>query len=233
MAEAHHKLGEIAVALEQQGADRRRLDLLRRAQRFKRSWVEMAEALVEVRKSGAWVDWGYESFHAYCAQELLIKKATADKLTASYRVLEKHAPDVLGDDSGPQEVPSYDSLGYLAKALGVDPDPENDVAEQAPAIDRELADELHEAVFEEQAPPSILRRRFDEALWPKPPGAEELQELEKTRSAIRRLTGLLERIDGLPREQVIRAEDALEPLSDELERRIEELREHVETARAS
>jgi len=237
MAEAHQKLGELAAALEQQGADRRRLDLLRRAQRFKRSWVEMAEALVEVRKAEAWREWGYESFHAYADQELLIKRPTADKLTASYRVLERHAPEVLEQD-GEQEVPGYDQLGYLAKALGVSPRPEDDAdgdegEANGPQLDEAVAHELQQAVFEENAPVSILRRRFDDVVWPKPPGAEELAALEKTRSAIRRLSALLSDVEGLPRENVIRAEDALEALQDDLERQIADLREHLRHAEAS
>lgn len=239
MAEPHHKLGELASTLEHQGADPQRIDLLRRAQRFKRSWVEMAEALVEVRKAEAWRQWGYESFHAYADQELLIKRPTADKLTASYRVLERHAPEVLEQD-GEQEVPGYDQLGYLAKALGVSPRPEDDEdgdegggEANRPPLDQAVAHELQQAVFEENAPVSILRRRFDDVVWPKPPGAEELAALEKTRSTIRRLSALLSDVEGLPRENVIRAEDALEALQDDLERQITDLREHLRHAEAS
>ena len=83
----HQRLGDLAEALEAEGADELRVHVVRRAREFKRSWVNMAEALVEVRNRESYLDWGYEDFYSYCSLELQLKQATADKLTGSYVAL--------------------------------------------------------------------------------------------------------------------------------------------------
>jgi hypothetical protein len=235
MAAGQQKLQDLVSALEQEGGDPLRLHVLRRAQQFKRSWVEMAEALIRVREQQAYVAWGYEDFYGYCAQELHIRRATAEKLTASYMALERHAPEVI-ERRDDVEVPNYDSVDYFARALGVQgqgtegsgkgrgPQPSDEPSEQT-------VEELKQAVFEENEPVSVLRRRFDPVLYPKPEGAEELEVLQKTQTTIKKLEKLLGQAEGLSRERVIRAEDALEALRGELEPKIEELREQVRQVR--
>ena len=60
--------------------DPERAEVLARARRFKASWIELAEALSSVKRSGRWKQWGYESFEAYAQGELRIRQATAEKL---------------------------------------------------------------------------------------------------------------------------------------------------------
>ena len=79
-------LDSLADHLAREGADALRIELVRRARNFKRTWVEMAEALVEVRDTQAYLAWGYQDLYAYCHQELLLRQPTVDKLTGSFVV---------------------------------------------------------------------------------------------------------------------------------------------------
>jgi hypothetical protein len=215
----HQRLGDLAEALEAEGADELRVHVVRRAREFKRSWVMMAEALVEVRNRESYLDWGYEDFYTYCALELQLKQATADKLTGSYVALKRHAPSVLKRDGLNERIPTCDAVDYFAKAL--QKNPSNDDGERA--VSEEVVDELRHAVFEEGAPVSDLRKRFNPVLNPKPEGAEQLDAIRRTTAAVRRLERAVEEIDGLRRPTVRASLDALEALREELT----ELLEHT------
>ncbi len=117
----HQRLGDLAEALEAEGADELRVHVVRRAREFKRSWVMMAEALVEVRNRESYLSWGYEDFYTYCSLELQLKQAAADKLTGSYVALERHAPSVLKRDGLNERIPTCDAVDYFAKALQRNP----------------------------------------------------------------------------------------------------------------
>ncbi len=209
----HQRLGDLAEALEAEGADALRVHVVRRAQDFKRSWVKMAEALVEVRNRESYLQWGYEDFYAYCSLELQIKQATADKLTGSYVALQRHAPAVLKRDGLNERIPTCDAVDYFAKALRKDA--KNDV-EDPRAIDSSVVDELRHAVFEEGAPVTELRKRFNPMLNPKPEGAEQLDAIRRATATARRLERMLEEIDGLRRPTLRATLDSLETLREEL-----------------
>lgn len=209
----HQKLGDLAEALEAEGADELRVHVVRRAREFKRSWVMMAEALVEVRNRESYLDWGYEDFYSYCSLELQLKQATADKLTGSYVALKRHAPSVLKRDGLNERIPSCDAVDYFAKALRKSPS--ND-AEDEPAVDRAVVDQLREAVFEEGAPVTELRKRFNPLFHPKPEGAERLDTIRRASASARRLEKMIEEIDGLRRPTVRATLDSLETLREEL-----------------
>ena len=98
-------------------------------------------------------------------------KATADKLTGSYVALKRHAPSVLKRDGLNERIPTCDAVDYFAKALKKGPS--ND-AEHERAVDQEVVDELRAAVFEEGAPVTELRKRFNPVFNPKPEGAEQI-----------------------------------------------------------
>lgn len=208
----HQRLGDLAEALEAEGADELRVHVVRRAREFKRSWVMMAEALVEVRNRESYLDWGYEDFYTYCALELQLKQATADKLTGSYVALKRHAPAVLKRDGLNERIPTCDAVDYFAKALQKNPD--NDDGERAVA--EEVVDELRHAVFEEGAPVSDLRKRFNPVLNPKPEGVERMDSIRRATAAVRRLERTIEEIEGLPRPTVRASLDALEALREDL-----------------
>lgn len=208
----HQRLGDLADTLEAEGADALRVHAVRRAREFKRSWVMMAEALVEVRNRESYLSWGYDDFYSYCSLELQIKRATADKLTGSYVALERHAPAVLKRDGLTERIPTYDAVDYFAKALHKSPG--NDAERRA--VDPEVVDELRHAVFEEGAPVSDLRKRFNPVLNPKPEGAEQMDAIRRTTATVRRLERMIEDIDGLGRPTVRASLDALEALREEL-----------------
>ena len=84
------------------------------------------------------------------------------------------------------------------------------------AVSPEVVDELRHAVFEEGAPVSDLRKRFNPALNPRPEGAEELDAIRRTTATVRRLERSIEDIEGLRRTTVRGALDALEALREEL-----------------
>ena len=208
----HQKLGDLAEALEAEGADELRVHVVRTAREFKRSWVMMAQALVEVRNRESYLDWGYQDFYSYCALELQLKQATADKLTGSYVTLKRHAPSVLKRDGLTERIPTCDAVDYFAKALRTNPP---DDAEPR-AVNQDVVDELKHAVFEEGAPLGDLRRRFNPVFHPKPEGSEEIAALRRTTAAVRRLERAIEEIDGLRRPTVRATLDALEALREEL-----------------
>jgi hypothetical protein len=208
----HQRLGDLAEALEAEGADELRVHVVRRAREFKRSWVMMAEALVEVRNRESYLDWGYEDFYTYCSIVLQLKQATADKLTGSYVALKRHAPSVLKRDGLNERIPTCDAVDYFAKAL--QKNPSNDGGERAVA--EEVVDELRHAVFEEGAPLSDLRKRFNPVFNPKPAGAEQMDTLRRATAAVRRLERTIEEIEGLPRPTVRASLEALEALREDL-----------------
>ena len=208
----HQKLGDLAEELEASGADELRVHVVRRARDFKRSWVMMAEALVEVRNRESYLDWGYSDFYSYCSLELQLKQATADKLTGSYVALKRHAPSVLKRDGLNERIPTCDAVDYFAKALQKEASNDSDEL----AVSPEVVDELRHAVFEEGAPVSDLRKRFNPVLNPRPEGAEELDAIRRTTATVRRLERSIEDIEGLRRTTVRGALDALEALREEL-----------------
>jgi hypothetical protein len=209
----HQRLGDLAEALEAEGADELRVHVVRRARDFKRSWVMMAEALVEVRNRESYLEWGYEDFYSYCSLELQLKQATADKLTGSYVALKRHAPSVLKRDGLNERIPTCDAVDYFARALHKDP---RDHAERERAVDQGVVDELRHAVFEEGAPVTELRKRFNPILHPKPEGAEQINAIRRATAAARRLERMIEEIDGLRRPTVRATLDSLEALREDL-----------------
>lgn len=189
---AKRKLSELAVELEQ-GSDEERLHLVQCARRFKRSWIEMAEALARVRATKAYARWGYADLHEYATRELSIRPPTVDKLLLSYGAVERHAPQVLRRDGVAQDIPSFDAVDYFARALGSANDADGDGPERPP----EVIAELRHAVFDEGKPVAALRRQFNAVLNPRPEGAEDREDLQKARAAAHRLAMLLPGIEGL------------------------------------
>ena len=207
----HERLKALEAELAAQGADSVRLELVRRARIFKRSWVDMAEALTQVRRQGLWRKWGYDDFHAYCSLELMLTKATVEKLTGSYAVVAEHAPKVLERDGIASPIPSVDAVDYFAKVLR-----ERPANDEAADEDEERWGELRKAVFEETKPVAVLRKTFNPIFFPKPEGQEAVENLEKIRSAARRLEGLLQRAEGLDPGRVERVLKELAHLRDDL-----------------
>ncbi len=146
-----------------------RAEVLESSRRFKASWLDLARHLVRVRGEGLWQEWGYATFEAYCAKELRIKKATAQKLVMSYGFLEKHEPRALQDESVAGRIPSVEVIEVLSKAEErgqLDEQSYKDVRESlwdrpiaAADLKRELAKRFPEPEAEEP-PVDLTLRRF-------------------------------------------------------------------------
>lgn len=211
-------LDRTARELAAQGADSLRLELVKRARGFKRSWLDMAEALVRVRNQGAYREWGYEDFFVYCTMELQLKRPTVEKLTGSFHTLERHAPNVLDRDGLAKAIPEMDCVDYFARAL-VDPEslPPKQRSTRAAPPPPEVVDDLRKAVFDEQLPVAALRKRFDPILKPKTEEDARLDQLHKTSATVRKLISHLEATDFVDEDRKRQLVADLEALSSELD----------------
>ena len=192
-----------------------RMEVVAKARSFKRSWVDMAESLVEVRTRGYFQKWGYETLHGYALEELNIKRGTVDKLTGSYQALEQHVPHVLQWDGVAQSMPDMDAVEYFAKAVEPRRDEDGEPAEGPP---REVIDELKQAIFEDQINPSSLRRRFNPMLNPRPEVDPKKELLARVKAQAKRLEELLGGVEGLTEERVEQVTSALDELRADLDR---------------
>ncbi len=229
MARSTRKLDELAELLERTGGDAQRLEAVKRAQRFRRSWIDLAQALVKIRSSQAYTRWGYEDFHDYCSKELTLKRPTVDKLTISYSTLERHKPEVLNRDGVARSIPSYQAIDYFSKVVDNDEGAANETANKrargrkAPPRGEEL-EALSTAVFDEGKPVGELRKRFDPVFFPRPKGAEELDQLKKVDATSRRLAESLAEVAALQDDDAtVAALEALGALRERLAALIEPL----------
>lgn len=188
--------------------DAERVEVLDRARRFKRSWIELAEALNGVYNRESWVGWGFASFEEYCRKELHLKKATVSKLLGSFQFLKARAPRVLERAEAEPElpVPSLQAVDFVARA-----------AERG-AADNDAMEEIERAVFEEGADAPLLSRRFKEVAFP----VDEAERIDKLRgqltSAARRLANLIAEPDApLPHDVAVAVEESLGRLLDALD----------------
>lgn len=240
------KIDALADLLEKTGSDAERLEVVRRTQRFKRSWIELAEALAKVRSTQAYTRWGFNDFYTYCAEELTLKKATVDKLVLSFHTIRSHAPEVLEWDGVARVIPSYEAVDYFSRAVHeygeetgvVEPTPDAPPPANRPPRGKkgpeagEMLGEVKAAVFDEGQPLAELRKRFDPVLFPRPKGAEKLDAIQKASAAARRLAELLPDIDGLSEKRVQKLENELGALRQELDALAEPLKEKIERATA-
>jgi hypothetical protein len=214
MLRSDSKLDALAEKLERSGDDPRRLELVQRARRFKRSWVELAEALIALRQSQDYQKWGYGDLHEYCNKELSIRSATVDKLLVSFSTIQRHAPEVLQRDGVARDIPSLDAIDYFNRALGTDTKPGPFRRLDAPD---HVLDQLRTAVFEEGQNVRELRERFNPVLRPKPESESKDEAVRRARSAAQKLTQALSEVDGLSEARVARVQAAIEALLRDLD----------------
>jgi hypothetical protein len=211
MSKGHEVLEALADRIEQGGGDPVRVDIVRRAQRFKRSWVELAEGLTALRKSRRYEKWGYSDLADYCSKELHIKAATLDKLVLSYGALRTHAPEVLRRDGVSREIPSLEAVDYFSRAVGSDADKGGETRKRIDAP-REVLDELRAAVFDEARSVTELRKRFDPIFRPKSADEDAVDGLRKLKALAERLSGAVQATEGLTEKRVGRVLAAVESL---------------------
>lgn len=175
-----------------------RADALTRARAFKRTWIELAESLAAVQKSGKWEQWGFSDFEGYCRQELHLKAGTVAKLLGSFRFLETAAPRVL--ERARTEVtaptPSLAAVDFISRAT------------ERGAADGETLATMRHAAFEEGAEAPMLARRFREVAFPVEDGDRAEQLRKQLTATVRKLSALVaEDASPLPRRLAIRVEE--------------------------
>lgn len=85
------------------------------AKNFKACWKDLARSLAIVWKEKFFKDWGYQTFDAYTAKEIKIRKHTAMKLINSYQFLEKEEPQYLREtDETPGHTQAVDTPTFEA-----------------------------------------------------------------------------------------------------------------------
>lgn len=188
--------------------DPERVEVIDKARQFKRSWLELAEALTRVYERESWVGWSYASFDDYCRKELHLKKGTVAKLLGSFRFLKSHAPRVLerSQREPTAPVPSLQAVDFVARAA------------DRGAVDQETMVEIERAAFDEGAEVPILSRRFKEVAFP----VNEDERIDKLRgqitAAARRLAGLIAEPDApIPHDVAVGVEESLGRLLDALD----------------
>jgi hypothetical protein len=221
MTTRHGALEALADRLEANGGDPARVDIVRRAERFKRSWVELAEGLWKLRKQRSYETWGYNDLHEYCQKELHLKAATLDKLLVSFGTLRAHAPEVLKRDGVSRDIPSLEVVDYFARALPADDAGQTGVRKRLDAP-KGVLDELRSAVFDEGQSLGELRKRFDPILRPKSAREEAGDELRKLKALAERLSQGAQAAEGLTEKRVARVVAMCEALVRDLDELLEE-----------
>jgi hypothetical protein len=176
----------LAAAAEEHADDPARADVLQRARRFKSSWVELGEALSNVRRTGDFKRWGYESFEDYARVELHLRQETVEKLLGSYLFLKKRAPQVLGRDGLSSSIPSYQAVDFLRRAE------ENDAPEEA-------VSQIRTRVLEEGAGLPSIVRQFRDVVFPVDEGEKKQRDVSAVLNVAKRLRELLDETRVVPR----------------------------------
>jgi len=186
-----------------------RADTLQKARSFKRTWLELAEALSKVSEHKLWERWGFSDFDAYCRKELHLRGSTVAKLLGSYRFLETSAPKVIErarTDHYEAPIPSIATVEFVEKATA------------AGHADAETLRTIHKSAFEDGLEKPMLAKKFGEIVFP----VTNADRKEKLRSAIagaaRRLSQLIAE-DGapVPKQLAVRVEETIGELLEAVE----------------
>ena len=175
----------IDTIMEQLEPGSDRYVVLDKAKRFKSSWVELGEKLLQVSSKGRFREWGYGSFEEYCVQEIRIKRGTAEKLTMAYRFMEKEEPQLLSARENTREelkpLPDYRSVDLLRKAK-----------EEKGFSEEEYGKLRKSVVEEERSHPTVLKQYKEvaalrEEVNPQAPVKASLTAARRLDSALRGL----------------------------------------------
>ncbi len=188
--------------------DKERVKVLAVARAFKRSWIELAEALTGVYERNSWQRWGFDSFESYCSKELHLKKGTTSKLLGSYHFLETSAPRVIErsrrEPNAP--IPSLAAVDFVARA-----------AERG-AADDETMREIATKAFDEGFEAPRLARNYKKVAFPVDAAERDSQLRTQLTNAARRLATLIAEPQApIPHEVAVAVEEALGQLLDSLD----------------
>lgn len=190
-------------------ADPVRADTLAKARAFKRTWLELAEALSKVTDQKLWEKWGFSDFDAYCRKELHLRGSTVAKLLGSYRFLETSAPRVIErarTDHYEAPIPSIATVEFVEKATA------------AGHADEETLRTITKAAFDDGLEKPMLAKKFGELVFPQ----TKQEAKEKMRAAIaataRRLSALIaENGAPVPKQLAIKVEETIGELLEAIE----------------
>jgi hypothetical protein len=187
-----------------------RADTLAKARAFKRTWLELAEALSRAHDQRLWEKWGFPDFDAYCRKELHLRASTVAKLLGSYRFLEHSAPKVIerarivDDYSSP--IPSLATVGFVQKAI------------EHGAADAETIRTIQRVAFEEGAEAPVLKSKFGELAFPMTDRDRKAKMRAAIAAAARRLSTLIaENGAPIPKQLAIRLEETIGELLEHIE----------------
>jgi hypothetical protein len=188
-----------------------RADTLQKARAFKRTWLELAEALTKVQAKRSFEEWGYTDFDAYCRKELHLRGSTVAKLLGSYRFLETSAPRVIerargGVDHLETPIPSLPAVEFVQKAT------------ERAAADPETLETIQRVAFDEGLDAPLLAKKFKEIAFPE----TDRDKREKLRSGIaqtaRKLSSMIaEEGSPVPKKLAIRVEEIVGELLESIE----------------
>jgi hypothetical protein len=197
------------AALEEQHADDpERVELLRRTRRFKSSWLQLGEALSEVKRSKTWERWGYETFEAYAKAELKLRMDTIEKLTGSYMFLHKRAPEILRRDPLENHLPSYQAIDFLRRA--------EERNEQDNTVSDETMVEVRNKILDEGVPMATVARLYKDSLFPVSPADRKSKDKKELKAAAMKLKELLAETNAVPRRLASTVGSAIDELLTEL-----------------
>ncbi len=194
-----------------------RADTLQKARQFKRTWLELAEALTKVQSNQSWQAWGFPDFDAYCRKELHLRGSTVAKLLGSYRFLETSAPRVIerarASDFGANStedvfdpIPSLPAVEFVQKATA------------RGAADADTLKTIQRVAFEEGGDATLLAKQFKAIAFPE----TDADRREKLRAGIaqtaRKLSTMIAE-DGspVPKKLAIRVEEIVGELLEAIE----------------
>jgi hypothetical protein len=165
-----------------------RAETLQKARAFKRTWLDLAEALSRANEHRLWEKWGFSDFDAYCRKELHLRGSTVAKLLGSYRFLETSAPRVIErarTDHHDAPIPSLPVVEFVQRAT------------ETGAADAETLRSIHRVAFDEGGEAPLLSRQFGKLAFPE----TDRERRDKLRGSIaqaaRRLAALVAE-DGAP-----------------------------------
>jgi hypothetical protein len=197
------------AALEEQHADdAERVEVLRRTRRFKSSWLELGEALAEVKRNKTWEKWGYETFEAYAKAELKLRMDTVEKLTGSFMFLHKRAPEVLKRDPLENHLPSYQAIDFLRRA--------EERNEQENNVSDETMVEVRSKILDEGVPMATVARLYKDSLFPVSAEGKKSKDKKELKAAATKLKELLAETDAVPRRLASTVASAVDELLSEL-----------------
>lgn len=187
-----------------------RADTLQKARAFKRTWLELAEALTRVSDKRLWEGWGYSDFDAYCRKELHLRGSTVAKLLGSYRFLETSAPRVIERARDTEmfdiPIPSVATVDFVKRAT-----------EEGNA-DEETLRTIHRVAFDEGGEAPLLKKSFGEIVFPQTDREKKEKLRAQIAGAARKLSALVAE-DGspVPRQIAIRVEETVGELLEAIE----------------